>query len=79
VSDDPIIDTCFVICPYCGTSKRETMPRDACQMSYQCTGCGTILRSLPGQCCVFCSYGSRPCPPVQVERLGKGGAAGPGP
>ena len=42
------------------------MPSDACQYFYECTGCHTLLRPKPGDCCVFCSYGSVPCPPVQL-------------
>jgi hypothetical protein len=53
-------------CPACGTSKRETMPTDACQFFYDCTSCGTLLRPKPGDCCVFCSYGDVACPPVQM-------------
>ncbi len=41
------------------------MPTDACLAFYECKGCGEILRPLPGSCCVFCSYGSVPCPPIQ--------------
>ena len=53
-------------CPHCGRAKTETMPMDACQFFYDCTGCGVILRPKPGDCCVFCSYGTVPCPPVQA-------------
>jgi hypothetical protein len=45
-----------VACPVCGTAKTETMPTDACQFFYECTGCGELLRPKPGDCCVFCSY-----------------------
>jgi hypothetical protein len=45
------------------------MPVDACQYLYECKGCGALLKPLEGDCCVFCSYGSVPCPPVQVERM----------
>jgi hypothetical protein len=41
------------------------MPKDACQIFYDCKGCGERLKPKPGDCCVFCSYGSVPCPPVQ--------------
>jgi hypothetical protein len=34
-----------------------------------------MLRPKPGDCCVFCSYGSVPCPPIQAERSGETGAA----
>ncbi|WP_254423948.1 GDCCVxC domain-containing (seleno)protein [Rhodanobacter sp. C03] len=54
-------------CPHCGHQVTETMPADACQFFYDCAGCGELLRPKPGDCCVFCSYGSVPCPPVQLR------------
>ncbi|HXW71038.1 MAG TPA: GDCCVxC domain-containing (seleno)protein [Methylocella sp.] len=63
-----------ITCPECGQVKTETMPANACMVFYQCTGCGAVLRPKPGDCCVFCSYGSMPCPPVQIERSGKSSA-----
>jgi hypothetical protein len=56
-----------ITCPACGTAKTETMPTDACQYFYECTGCGTLLRPKPGDCCVFCSYGSVPCPRIRAS------------
>ncbi len=61
-----MISESIITCPLCGTAKSETMPLDACQFFYDCTGCGALLRPKQGHCCVFCSYGSVPCPPVQV-------------
>jgi hypothetical protein len=55
-----------ITCPHCGTKKTERMPVDACQIVYECTGCGVNLRPKEGDCCVFCSYGSVRCPSVQV-------------
>jgi hypothetical protein len=52
-------------CPACGHRKTETMPTDACQWFYECEACHTLLKPLPGDCCVFCSYGDVPCPPIQ--------------
>jgi hypothetical protein len=63
-----------ITCPQCGTAKAEAMPTDACRVFYECTGCGTTLRPKPGDCCVFCSYGTVPCPPMQAERLDEAGA-----
>jgi hypothetical protein len=63
-----------VTCPHCATAKTETMPTDACRFFYVCTGCGARLRPKPGDCCVFCSYGSVPCPPMQAERASESGA-----
>ncbi len=55
----------ILTCPLCGHRRRETMPTDACQYFYDCRGCGEVLKPKPGDCCVFCSYGTVPCPPVQ--------------
>ncbi|MDA3930903.1 MAG: GDCCVxC domain-containing (seleno)protein [Prolixibacteraceae bacterium] len=56
-----------IICPKCGFQKEETMPEDSCQFFYECENCKTNLKPKPGDCCVFCSYGSVKCPPVQQE------------
>ena len=55
-------------CPECGHRVIETMPTDNCQFYYECKGCGVLLRPKPGDCCVFCSYGTVPCPPIQQAR-----------
>lgn len=57
-----------ITCPQCGHRETETMPTDACQFFYDCKGCGAVLRPKQGDCCVFCSYGDTPCPPVQQNR-----------
>jgi len=54
-----------ITCPKCGHQKEEMMPTDACQFFYQCDGCNELLKPLKNDCCVFCSYGSIPCPPIQ--------------
>jgi hypothetical protein len=64
--------TATIECPLCGTRALETMPLDACQFYYRCTGCDELLKPLPGDCCVFCSYGDSACPPkldAPVRRL----------
>ena len=55
-----------ITCPHCGHQATETMPTDACQFFYECKGCGALLKPHVGDCCVFCSYGSVPCPPIQA-------------
>ena len=59
-------------CPECGFAKSETMPTDACQWFYDCTHCHAVLRPLPGDCCVYCSYGTNPCPPIQENGKASG-------
>jgi len=53
-------------CPVCGHVEVETSPTDACRWFHDCKGCGAVLKPLKGDCCVFCSYGSVPCPPIQA-------------
>jgi hypothetical protein len=57
-----------ITCPHCGAVKEETMPTDACQFFYECTACHTVLRPKSGDCCVFCSFATVPCPPVQLQQ-----------
>jgi hypothetical protein len=57
-----------ITCPLCGHRSTETMPTDACQFFYECKGCGALLKPNEGDCCVFCSYGDMPCPPIQEAR-----------
>ena len=52
-------------CPECGHAKAEVMPTDACQWFYECEHCHVVLKPKPGDCCVYCSYGTVPCPPIQ--------------
>ncbi len=63
-------------CPNCGHQSVEEMPTDACVFFYECKGCGAQLKPHPGDCCVFYSFGSVPCPPVQEARRA-GTEAGP--
>ncbi|WP_343224444.1 GDCCVxC domain-containing (seleno)protein [Methylocystis rosea] len=59
----------------CGLRSAEAMPPDACQIIGECKGCGALLRPKAGDCCVFCSYGNVPCPPIQ-EAKERGRAGG---
>ena len=54
-------------CPICGVAASEVMPTDACRYFFECADCHALLRPRPGDCCVFCSYGSVKCPPVQLD------------
>ena|SRR6266446_6636974 len=51
--------------PQCSFQATETMSTDACQFFYACRGCRQKLKPLEGDCCVFCSCGSVPCPPIE--------------
>ena len=60
------ISESVITCPKCGFQRTESMPTDACQFFYECTNCRERLRPKAGDCCVFCSYGSVKCPPMQI-------------
>jgi len=54
-------------CPQCGHATLEEMPMDSCCFFHECVHCHALLRPKAGDCCVFCSYGSVKCPPVQLH------------
>lgn len=57
-----------ITCPECGHKKEEAMPTDACQYFYDCEKCHIVLKPKAGDCCVFCSYGTVKCPPIQAGK-----------
>lgn len=63
----PVLQS-IITCPVCGFREERTMPTDACQYFHVCKSCGRRLRPNAGDCCIFCSYGNIPCPPVQQAR-----------
>ena len=54
-------------------SKRKIMPSYACQYFYDCKSCGALIKPKQGDCCVFYSYGSVKCPPIQQNNCCGGG------
>jgi hypothetical protein len=46
------------------------MPSDACLFFHPCSGCNALLRPEAGHCCVFCSFGTVVCPPMQSGGAG---------
>ena len=57
----------IITCPVCEHNKEYDMPLNACQIYHECENCHTILYPKKGDCCVFCSYGTNPCPPIQKQ------------
>jgi len=55
----------IITCPACNFKKEEIMPTESCLIFYECENCHLVLRPKQGDCCVFCSYGSEKCPPMQ--------------
>ena len=65
IMDKTTVLQSVITCPNCGHQKEETMPTNACQYFYECENCKKELRPKTGDCCVYCSYGSVACPPIQ--------------
>jgi hypothetical protein len=63
-----IITRSTITCPECGFGVELEMPVNACQYFFTCSGCGASLKPKAGDCCIFCSYGSVKCPPVQQDK-----------
>ncbi|WP_423819880.1 GDCCVxC domain-containing (seleno)protein [Salinimicrobium sp. TIG7-5_MAKvit] len=63
---EPILKS-ILTCPNCKNAREEIMPTDACQFFYKCSSCDAVIKPLEGDCCVFCSYGSVACPPIQEK------------
>ncbi|CAN7762117.1 hypothetical protein LJR175_007119 [Variovorax sp. LjRoot175] len=64
----PVVLESVLRCQSCGHARQEIMPANACLFFYECEHCKTLLCPLPGDCCVYCSFGSVKCPPVQAQQ-----------
>ncbi len=60
----PMLES-VLTCPCCGFASVEIMPTNACVYFHECAFCHARLRPKHGDCCVYCSYGSVKCPPMQ--------------
>ncbi len=57
-------------CPHCGGQSEHRMATDCCQFFLRCPSCEQMIRPKERDCCVFCSYGTVPCPPEQLAAHG---------
>ncbi|HXT47911.1 MAG TPA: GDCCVxC domain-containing (seleno)protein [Gemmatimonadaceae bacterium] len=57
-----------ISCPHCGHVDELIVPIDACLFFHECAECHVMLRPKAGDCCVFCSYGTVPCPSRHVRQ-----------
>ena len=56
-----------ITCPQCGAKQELEMPTNFCQIMYMYPKCKKTLTPKNGDCCVFCSYADKKCPPKQEE------------
>ncbi|WP_254441357.1 GDCCVxC domain-containing (seleno)protein [Ruegeria atlantica] len=66
MTEQTVVQESTLTCPECGHKETEKMPTDACQWFYECKSCKTVLKPLEGDCCVYCSYATVSCPPIQM-------------
>ncbi len=59
----------IMTCPACGYQQMVTMEAFGQRMLWPCPACGSVLRPRPGEHCIYCSFASVPCPPVQRAEL----------
>ncbi len=62
-----ILTKSVMTCPVCKTKKEESMPTDFYQANWQCPKCHMSVIPKRGEDCVFCSYGTVPCPKRQQQ------------
>ena len=55
----------IITCSQCHQKTIEQMPTNYCQYFWECPHCKNKLKPKEGECCVYCSYGSVKCPPIQ--------------
>jgi len=60
-----MITKSILTCPKCGFQKKEEMPTNTCQYRYRCPACGEDIKTIKGECCIYCCYGDYPCPSAQ--------------
>jgi hypothetical protein len=51
-----------LVCPHCATETPVEIPTHACLFFFDCPACHVLVQPASGDCCVFCSFGDRPCP-----------------
>jgi hypothetical protein len=54
-----------ITCPICKFKKEMEMKTDSCLAFYYCEECDARLKPKKNDCCIFCSYGTMPCPAAQ--------------
>jgi hypothetical protein len=62
-----VVQDCVITCPVCSTKVQEVMSSEAPKRKYHCPRCLTWLSPKPGDHCIYDSYGSVKCPPIQIK------------
>ena len=55
-------------CPFCDKSYEVEMPIKYCFLRFTCPKCKKDIIPEKDDCCVFCSYADKKCPPKQLQK-----------
>ena len=64
---DGVVNDSLVTCPVCKTKVQEKMSSEAPKRIYHCPKCLSWLSPKQGDHCIYDSYGSVKCPPIQIK------------
>jgi hypothetical protein len=64
---DGVVKNCVITCPVCNTKVQEVMSSETPKRKYHCPKCLTWLSPKSGDHCIYDSYGSVKCPPIQIK------------
>ena len=59
-----ILET-VMTCPSCHAKEKQTMWPHFIESVFVCNKCNKPHLQIPDRCCIYCSYGSIECPPIQ--------------
>ena len=62
-----VVNDSLVTCPVCKTKVQEKMSSEAPKRIYHCPSCLSWLSPKEGDHCIYDSYGSVKCPPIQIK------------
>ena len=63
---------CIITCPVCSNAVVERMSHESLKGVFHCQKCLTWLAPKPGDHCIYESYGSVRCPPLQFKAKARG-------
>ena len=56
-------------CAGCGFTQEFEMPLYASRKHFYCSNCNAVHESKSDECCIYCSYGTVPCPKEQLSSV----------
>jgi hypothetical protein len=56
-------------CPHCNKTYEVEMPLNYCRILFNCDACNQDIIPKEGDCCIFCSYADKKCPPLQIGEI----------